>query len=78
MATTEITPASSTPHASPSRFASLRTALAAPLLLAVAAQNIGNLLLHAILGRSLGADSYGELGTLLALLTLLTVPLTAL
>ena len=58
--------------------AGLRQALAAPLLLAVAAQNLGNLLLHAILGRSLGPESYGELGTLLALLTLITVPLAAL
>jgi O-antigen/teichoic acid export membrane protein len=58
--------------------AGLRQALAAPLLLAVAAQNLGNLLLHALLGRSLGPESYGELGTLLALLTLVTVPLAAL
>jgi O-antigen/teichoic acid export membrane protein len=59
------------------KFNSLRQALAAPLLLAIAVQNLGNLLLHAVLGRALGPASYGELGTLLAVLTLLTVPLTA-
>ncbi len=59
------------------KFSAFRQALAAPLLIAVAVQNLGNLLLHAVLGRALGPASYGELGTLLALLTLLTVPLTA-
>lgn len=60
------------------RTAGLRRALAAPLLLAVALQNVGNLLLHALLGRTLPPESYGALGTVLALMVLLTVPLGAL
>ena len=38
-------------------------ALAAPLLIAVILQNLGNLILHAVLGRFLTADQYGALGT---------------
>ena len=53
-------------------------ALAAPLLIAVVVQNAGNLILHAVLGRFLTADQYGALGTLLSLMVLLTVPLSAL
>ena len=53
-------------------------ALAAPLLIAVVIQNAGNLILHAVLGRFLTADQYGALGTLLSLMVLLTVPLSAL
>ncbi len=60
------------------RGAALLRALAAPLLVAVVVQNAGNLLLHAVLGRYLGADEYGALGTLLSLMVLLTVPLSAL
>ena len=53
-------------------------ALAAPLLIAVVVQNIGNLALHAVLGRFLTPDQYGALGTVLSLMVLLTVPLSAL
>ncbi len=56
----------------------LRQALAAPLLLAVAVQNVGNLALHSVLGRVLTPAEYGALGTLLSLMVLLTVPLGAL
>jgi O-antigen/teichoic acid export membrane protein len=68
----------SAPAAGPSRIAALMRALAAPLLIAVVVQNLGNLILHAILGRTLSADQYGALGTLLSLMVLLTVPLSAL
>lgn len=61
-----------------SRRAALVRALAGPLLLAVVIQNAGNLLLHAVLGRYLTADQYGALGTVLSLMVLLTVPLSAL
>lgn len=62
----------------PGRAAALMRALAAPLLIAVVVQNAGNLILHAVLGRFLTADQYGALGTLLSLMILLTVPLSAL
>ncbi len=74
-------PTTTTPAASDvpvSRRAGLMRALAAPLLVAVVVQNIGNLLLHALLGRYLTADQYGALGTVLSLMVLLTVPLGAL
>lgn len=61
-----------------SRHAALLRALAAPLLLAVVVQNVGNLALHAVLGRFLTPDQYGALGTVLSLMVLLTVPLSAL
>ena len=64
--------------APPSRGAALMRALAAPLLIAVVIQNAGNLILHAVLGRFLTADQYGALGTLLSLMILFTVPLSAL
>jgi O-antigen/teichoic acid export membrane protein len=64
--------------AAPGSAAALMRALAAPLLIAVVVQNAGNLLLHAVLGRFLTADQYGALGTLLSLMILLTVPLSAL
>jgi O-antigen/teichoic acid export membrane protein len=48
------------------------------LLIAVAVQNIGNLALHAVLGRALSPAEYGALGTVLSLMVLLTVPLGAL
>lgn len=67
-----------TTPAAPSRGAALVRALAAPLLIAVVVQNAGNLILHAVLGRFLTADQYGALGTLLSLMILLTVPLSAL
>jgi O-antigen/teichoic acid export membrane protein len=60
------------------RRSGLARALAAPLLLAVVLQNVGNLALHASLGRILTADQYGALGTVLSLMVLLTVPLGAL
>lgn len=66
------------PTAAASRRSALVRALAAPLLFAVVIQNVGNLLLHAILGRYLTADQYGALGTVLSLMVLLTVPLGAL
>ena len=67
------------PSAAPiSRRAGIMRALAAPLLIAVVVQNAGNLILHAALGRFLTADQYGALGTLLSLMILLTVPLSAL
>ena len=69
------TPASSGPSAA--RTGLLR-ALAAPLLIAVVLQNVGNLALHAALGRSLSPDEYGALGTVLSVMVLLTVPLGAL
>ena len=51
---------------------------AAPLLLAVVFQNIANFGFHAVVGRVLPADEYGALGSVLALMVLLSVPLTAL
>jgi O-antigen/teichoic acid export membrane protein len=56
----------------------LLRALAAPLLIAVMLQNVGNLALHAALGRTLGSDEYGALGTVLSVMVLLAVPLGAL
>ena len=54
------------------------SALAAPLLVAVAVQSVGNLLYHAVVGRALPADQYGALGAVLAAMTLVAVPLSAL
>jgi len=51
---------------------------AAPLIVAVAAQSVGNLLFHAVVGRLLPADEYGALGAVLAALVMLAVPLGAL
>lgn len=61
-----------------SRWGNWRRTLAGPLLLAVVAQNIGNLIFHAVVGRYLPAADYGALGTVLSLMVLLTVPLGAL
>ena len=79
-AATDTSPAAVEPSttAAPGRAAALMRALAAPLLIAVVVQNAGNLILHAVLGRFLTADQYGALGTLLSLMVLLTVPLSAL
>jgi O-antigen/teichoic acid export membrane protein len=52
-------------------------AMAAPLLIAVAVQSFGNLLFHAVVGRLLTPDQYGAAGAVLAVMTLLAVPLTA-
>jgi len=71
-----LTPPSATP--APTRAQAFMRALAGPLLIAVVLQNIGNLILHAILGRQLSADQYGALGTVLSLMVMLTVPLSAL
>ena len=60
------------------RGAAMMRALAAPLLIAVVVQNAGNLILHAVLGRFLTPDQYGALGTVLSLMVMLTVPLSAL
>ncbi len=54
------------------------SALAAPLLVAVAVQSVGNLLYHAVVGRALPPDQYGALGAVLAAMTLVAVPLSAL
>ncbi|MEI8082235.1 MAG: hypothetical protein WCI74_10375, partial [Actinomycetes bacterium] len=62
----------------PKTAAAWRRVFAAPLLLAIIAQNIGNLFFHAIVGRVLPAADYGALGTVLSLMVLLTVPLGAL
>ena len=62
----------------PTRAQNIMRALAGPLLIAVILQNLGNLVLHAILGRYLTADQYGALGTVLSLMVMLTVPLSAL
>ena len=53
-------------------------ALAAPLLLAVLVQNIANFGFHAVVGRVLPAGDYGALGSVLAIMVLLSVPLMAL
>jgi O-antigen/teichoic acid export membrane protein len=52
--------------------------LAAPLFLAVIVQSIANLLFHAVVGRALQPAEYGALGTVLAAMTLVAVPLSAL
>jgi hypothetical protein len=52
--------------------------LAGPVMLAVAVQSVANLLFHAALGRTLPAADYGALGSVLATMTLVAVPLTAL
>jgi O-antigen/teichoic acid export membrane protein len=52
--------------------------LAGPVMLAIAVQSAANLLFHAALGRSLAAADYGALGSVLAAMTLVAVPLTAL
>lgn len=52
--------------------------LAGPVMLAIAAQSFGNLVFHAALGRTLTAPEYGALGSVLAAMTLVAVPLSAL
>ncbi|MFN8127130.1 MAG: hypothetical protein U0R64_11560 [Candidatus Nanopelagicales bacterium] len=52
--------------------------LAAPLFLAVLVQSVANLLFHAVVGRALTSEEYGALGTVLAAMTLVAVPLSAL
>lgn len=51
---------------------------AAPLLLAIALQSVGNLVFHAVVGRALPAPAYGALGAVLAAMTMLSVPVGAL
>lgn len=53
-------------------------ALAAPLLLSVVVQNAANFGFHAVVGRILPPGDYGALGAVLAIMVLLSVPLTAL
>jgi O-antigen/teichoic acid export membrane protein len=53
-------------------------ALAAPLMIAVIVQSVANLVYHAVVGRTLAPEAYGALGTVLAAMTLLAVPLSAL
>ena len=52
--------------------------LAAPLFIAVIVQSVANLLFHAVVGRALTPEEYGALGTVLAGMTLVAVPLSAL
>lgn len=52
--------------------------LAAPLFVAVVVQSGANLLFHAVVGRALSPAEYGALGTVLAAMTLVAVPLSAL
>ncbi len=52
--------------------------LAAPLFIAVVVQSVANLLFHAVVGRALSPAEYGALGTVLAAMTLVAVPLSAL
>lgn len=66
------------PHTPPTRATSRLSALAAPLLIAVVIQSAGNLLYHAVVGRQLDAADYGALGAVLAAMTLVAVPLSAL
>jgi O-antigen/teichoic acid export membrane protein len=47
-------------------------------MLAIAVQSVANLAFHAALGRALPASDYGALGSVLAAMTLVAVPLTAL
>ena len=62
----------------PSRLGRGLSRLAAPLLIAVAIQSIANLAFHAVVGRTLQAAEYGALGAVLAGMTLVAVPLSAL
>lgn len=50
----------------------------APIAVAVIVQSLGSLGFHAVVGRLLDADAYGALGTMLAAMMLLGVPLGAL
>ena len=52
--------------------------LAAPLFVAVIVQSVANLVFHAVVGRALEPAEYGALGTVLAAMTLVAVPLSAL
>lgn len=52
--------------------------LAAPLFVAVIVQSVANLLFHAVVGRAMEPAEYGALGTVLAAMTLVAVPLSAL
>lgn len=52
--------------------------LAAPLFIAVMVQSAANLLFHGVVGRTLNPAEYGALGTVLAAMTLVAVPLSAL
>ena len=66
------------PVHAPSVLCRLAQLFAAPLLFAVVVQNIANFAFHAVVGRVLPADAYGALGSVLAIMVLLSVPLTAL
>jgi len=52
--------------------------MAGPVMAAIAVQSLANLVLHAALGRTLPPSDYGALGAVLAAMTLVAVPLTAL
>lgn len=60
-----------------SRVGVVSRALGAPLLVAVVVQNITNFAFHAVVGRALSPDQYGALGAVLAVMVLLSVPLSA-
>ena len=62
----------------PSVRTSALSRLAAPLFIAVVVQSVANLLFHAVVGRALQPAEYGALGTVLAAMTLVAVPLSAL
>jgi O-antigen/teichoic acid export membrane protein len=62
----------------PSIRTSALSRLAAPLFIAVVVQSVANLLFHAVVGRALQPAEYGALGTVLAAMTLVAVPLSAL
>ncbi|MFI7543892.1 lipopolysaccharide biosynthesis protein [Actinoplanes sp. NPDC049599] len=61
----------------PGRLPGLLARGALPIAVAVAVQSAGNLAFHAAVGRLLDADAYGALGTVLAAMMMLGVPLGA-
>ena len=61
----------------PGRLPGLLARGALPIAVAVAVQSAGNLAFHAAVGRHLDADAYGALGTVLAAMMMLGVPLGA-
>lgn len=60
------------------RLSRLLAAGAAPIAVAVAVQSLGNLAFHSVVGRLMGPAEYGALGTVLAAMVMLGVPLGAL
>lgn len=70
----ELTPMPSTAR----RLVPALRASALTMVIAVAVQSVGNVVLHGLLGRLLSPADYGALGALLGAVTLLAVPLGAL